>query len=206
MISSLELEYFKCFKNVKVPFAPLTLISGLNSSGKSSILQSLALLNQTFLDDRSNDRLLLEGRNVSLGTAGSIVNDIYGRNEIGIKIETKDDKFIHWKFDIPDEKNKPFFQLKEAHSNNIQYRYKSNDLLSYLLPIEKYKDDSNILEKLRNLFFLSAERIGPREVYSYPTTSTKTIGSMGEYTPWYLHEFGNEKISTKIQKKNMIIS
>ena len=48
MLKSLELENFKAFgKRVRIPCAPITLIFGENSSGKSSILQALYLLKQT---------------------------------------------------------------------------------------------------------------------------------------------------------------
>lgn len=48
MIHSLELENFKAFgKRARIPFAPITLIFGENSAGKSTILQALNLLKQT---------------------------------------------------------------------------------------------------------------------------------------------------------------
>ena len=33
MISSIELELFKCFEVLKLPVSPLTLLSGTNASG-----------------------------------------------------------------------------------------------------------------------------------------------------------------------------
>ncbi|MDC0318659.1 AAA family ATPase [Akkermansiaceae bacterium] len=49
MISELYLQKFKAFgQPTKVPMAPLTFIYGQNSSGKSSILHSIALLMQSF--------------------------------------------------------------------------------------------------------------------------------------------------------------
>jgi hypothetical protein len=48
MLSGIFLENFKTFKGpVLVPIAPITLIYGENSAGKSSITQSLSLLKQT---------------------------------------------------------------------------------------------------------------------------------------------------------------
>ncbi|RKU18976.1 hypothetical protein C6503_08530 [Candidatus Poribacteria bacterium] len=47
MLHSLELENFKAFgKRAHIPFAPITLIFGENSAGKSTILQALNLLQQ----------------------------------------------------------------------------------------------------------------------------------------------------------------
>lgn len=44
MISSLELFGFKCFENEKFNLSNLTVLSGLNSSGKSSVLQAIRIL------------------------------------------------------------------------------------------------------------------------------------------------------------------
>lgn len=43
MIQSLILKGFKCFVNETIELEPLTLLSGLNSSGKSSIIQAIRL-------------------------------------------------------------------------------------------------------------------------------------------------------------------
>jgi predicted ATPase len=48
MLREVQLENFKCFgERVKIPLAPITLIFGQNSVGKSAILQALCLLKQT---------------------------------------------------------------------------------------------------------------------------------------------------------------
>ncbi|RKU33531.1 hypothetical protein C6496_22285 [Candidatus Poribacteria bacterium] len=48
MLHAIELENFKAFgKRARIPFAPITLIFGENSAGKSTILQALNLLKQT---------------------------------------------------------------------------------------------------------------------------------------------------------------
>ena len=43
MIKRIDLTFFKCFEVLKLPTADLTLLSGGNASGKSSVLQALAL-------------------------------------------------------------------------------------------------------------------------------------------------------------------
>lgn len=71
MLKSLELENFKAFgERVKIPFAPITLIFGENSSGKSSILQSLNLLKQT-LESKETGALLLPRTENGISDLGS---------------------------------------------------------------------------------------------------------------------------------------
>jgi len=47
MLTRLKLTNFKSWQNLDIELAPITLLFGTNSSGKSSILQSLLLLKQT---------------------------------------------------------------------------------------------------------------------------------------------------------------
>lgn len=48
MLEEIQLENFKCFgERVKIPLAPITLIFGPNSSGKSAIIQALQLMKQS---------------------------------------------------------------------------------------------------------------------------------------------------------------
>ena len=70
MLKGLILENFKSFSERQyIPLAPLTLIYGANSSGKSSILQSLLLIKQTIEAGRSNDSLFTpKGNLVDLGS------------------------------------------------------------------------------------------------------------------------------------------
>ncbi|MGW4299123.1 AAA family ATPase [Streptomyces sp. NPDC004646] len=81
MITRLTLINFKAFRRLELPLGPLTLLTGLNSSGKSSVLQSLALLRQSFGADRltsTDEGLLLNGELVEMGTARDLLHDDFG--------------------------------------------------------------------------------------------------------------------------------
>ena len=56
MFTSLHLKQFKSWTDTgRIPLAPVTLLPGVNSSGKSSLIQSLLLLKQTV---ESSDRTI----------------------------------------------------------------------------------------------------------------------------------------------------
>ena len=80
MLQSLELENFKAFgERARIPFAPITLIFGENSAGKSTILQALNLLKQT-RESRETGALLLpraENGIVDLGSFQEMVLDTF---------------------------------------------------------------------------------------------------------------------------------
>ncbi|MCL2151858.1 MAG: DUF3696 domain-containing protein [Oscillospiraceae bacterium] len=44
MINNIYLESFKCFSKADIMLAPLTLLTGLNSSGKSSVMQAIRII------------------------------------------------------------------------------------------------------------------------------------------------------------------
>jgi predicted ATPase len=75
MLKELRIENFKAFGNEQqVPLAPITLIYGPNSSGKSSIIQSLLLLYQSFQGNiQTSSKLIFRGEYVDLGSFLSVL-------------------------------------------------------------------------------------------------------------------------------------
>ena len=92
MLHALELENFKAFgKRARIPFAPITLIFGENSAGKSTILQALNLLKQT-RESRETGALLLprtENGIVDLGSFQEMLFDHDLERTLSIRVETK---------------------------------------------------------------------------------------------------------------------
>ncbi len=91
MIHALELENFKAFgKRAKIPFAPITLIFGENSAGKSSILQALNLLKQTVESREAGAVLLPRAENgiVDLGSFQEMIFDHDLERTLSIRVET----------------------------------------------------------------------------------------------------------------------
>ena len=89
MIKSIELENFKCFgERVKIPLAPITLIYGQNSAGKSSILQALYALKQTLVLAPPSVPLLLrsDGGLIDLGGFADVVHDHQVNTAVGIGV------------------------------------------------------------------------------------------------------------------------
>ncbi|GGV84568.1 hypothetical protein GCM10010294_62830 [Streptomyces griseoloalbus] len=84
MIHHIKLINFKAFRRLELPLGPLTLLTGLNSSGKSSVLQALGLLRQSYETQmlirtkRAGGGLLLNGDLVALGTAQDVLHEDFG--------------------------------------------------------------------------------------------------------------------------------
>ncbi len=106
MLRSIELENFKAFgKRANIQFAPITLIFGENSAGKSSILQALNLLKQTRENRDVSAPLALRAENgiVDLGSFKEMIYDHELKRTLCIRVETKKESLsaIEFKFKRP---------------------------------------------------------------------------------------------------------
>lgn len=73
MITRWRLRNFKAIANQQdVRLGDLTVLAGANSSGKSTLIQSILLLTQTLESDAQGEPLVLNGDKVSLGTPNDI--------------------------------------------------------------------------------------------------------------------------------------
>ena len=95
MLHSLELENFKAFgKRARIPFAPITLIFGENSAGKSTILQALYLLKQT-LESRDTVAPLLPRADNGIVDLGSFQEMLFNhdlKRTLSLCVETTMDR------------------------------------------------------------------------------------------------------------------
>ncbi len=183
MLTRLDLRHFKCFELLRLPLSPLTLLSGSNASGKSSVLQALALLHQTMREHEWSTRLMLNGATLKLGTVSDVVDELYGRQsfEIGIL----DDEVSHnWVF--AGDRSGMSMAVESVEVGGIKLEKPSE--LRYLLPDSLGGSDVSLPRRLRGLTLITAERVGPREVYSLEDRQvTPVVGPSGEHSVSVLH-------------------
>lgn len=75
MLKKWEIENFKSFrKKTPIEFAPITVFAGANSSGKSTIIQSVLLIKQTLQYGSPAKPITLNGPLLKLGTFSDIKN------------------------------------------------------------------------------------------------------------------------------------
>ena len=99
MIQRLRLQNFKCFEDLSLELGSLTLLAGLNGMGKSTVLQSLLLLRQSFLRGiLQRTGLALNGELVSIGTANDALFEGAIEEEISFEIVLKSSNKARWSF------------------------------------------------------------------------------------------------------------
>ena len=161
---------------LKLPLRNLTLLSGTNASGKSSVLQAIVLLHQTIREQEWSTRLMLNGTAIQLGTVSDVVDQVHGRHEFNIGLH-ESDKSYRWKFmGEPDDMS---IAVHEVSVGNRKFERPEN--LHNLLPSPF--DQELLAIRLKELTYLTAERLGPRDAYPLEDPQlTPVVGPTGEHT------------------------
>ncbi len=192
MIHQIKLEHFKCFALLKLPLSPLTLLSGANASGKSSVLQALVLLHQTIREHEWSNRLMLNGWSIRLGTASSVIDDVYGRRNTTIELQDGD---IGYEWLFAGDRDDMSMAVEHVRVNG--YSAEHPDALRNLLPIttEESRQADSLSGRLRRLTYLTAERLGPREQYALEDPQlTPVVGPTGEHAASVLYSGGDLRV------------
>ncbi len=197
MLTRLDLVHFKCFELLKLPLGGLTLLSGSNASGKSSVLQALVLLHQTMKDHEWSTRLLLNGSELQLGTVTDVVDKVTGRNRFGIGV-VDDESVVNWMFEVESRADADMSaQIAFLAIDGVQHG--EPEALHFLLPIDSTPEAKDLANRLRRLCFLTAERVGPRELYPLEDPkSTLAVGPRGESAMSLLHWGREERVVDKL--------
>jgi predicted ATPase len=189
MISKIYLENFKAFDDLSLDLQNLTLLTGLNSVGKSTVLQSLLVLRQSYLAHNRGDfqfPLTLKGNLVDLGNVEDVFHDggdvLTSSNTLSLGLEdTTIDGAMVWRYPRPI--NRDFFDNPEIESDT--------DFTAFV--------DSALFSTSGSFQYIQAERIGPR-VYTEASDShaiRRELGKAGEYTIYYLDKHQEDHIPYK---------
>ena len=194
MLTRIDLRRFKCFETLKLPLRPLTLLSGQNASGKSTVMQALVLLHQTMREHEWSSRLMLNGAAVRLGTAIDVIDQVHGRRGFGITLLDGESSRFLWEFEGErDEMSMAVRQARGETDAGDSWDVTGSEPLHYLLPARS--DDHSLTGRLRGLTYLTAERLGPREHYMFDDPQlTPVVGPRGEYTVSVLHSGGDDRV------------
>jgi predicted ATPase len=104
VIRQLRLQNFKRFEDQSLELGALTLLSGLNGMGKSSVLQSLLLLRQSYQQGLlESTGLALNGDLVHIGTARDALFEDAKEDKIGFVLTFADGNEATWQFDYDPE-------------------------------------------------------------------------------------------------------
>lgn len=159
VIDSIELKNFKCHTSFTEKLNNITILAGENSAGKSSIIQSLLLLDAA-LNSTDGSVFTLNVHGLNLGKASSIVSESTGSNDTDIIF------------------------LKKKIRNQIKLSIDDTDEVSFKIT------DKTITDFDYNLFYINAERLGPRAYNNINSSSSVNVGTHGENTIYVIDQIG----------------
>ena len=219
MITSIQLKNFKCFRDSgSIDFSRITLLTGANGTGKSTVMQSLLLLAQSVKEKVDSEGLRFNGDYVWLGNYQDIVNAHSTKKGIDICIHSESNNVKHV-FDSSYDANPldevaRFTKLTEDDHNYIQEVTESgfytsdgqqlydnqgkalkvkgdfNNDFSNDFNVEPIKDLATFSE-VKNIYYLKADRHGPRETEKIQSRGSNTdVGTRGEFVFNVLHAQG----------------
>lgn len=164
MLTDLNLFQFKRFKDEYIELFPLTLLTGINGMGKSSVIQALMVLRQSFDrgDLQNNNKIVIEDKElVNLISPKDILYTDAESSEVSFTLSDDKDNEASWTI------------IAEGIDNSLPCIFKEikGDIFS-----------SSLFDS--NFQYLNAERIGPRPNYDKLTINRNhsPIGCRGEFT------------------------
>lgn len=165
-ISSISLRNFKCHSEMDFNIKGLNVLAGINSSGKSTLIQSLLLLRQSYNNGKINKGLLLNSDLVDLGTVQDIlyVNTKEKSPQIEVTVNFGDTKIKKVSSEL--ELNSDFLITQD----NVQ------------IP-----EDCNLFSNGFN--YISSDRIGPQKIYGKSYTTVKDSRSTGLHGELFAHMY-----------------
>jgi len=178
MLTSLEIENFKSHLSTQVSLGNLTLLTGVNSSGKSSLIQALLLLRQSFLKERLMNGLDLNDPLCRIGTGQDALNRVAKQGVLCIRLGTGDGKRFGFEFDVDQSLSGTFLPKKSYTETVVRGE------------LEKLSVFSGEFQ------YVSSLRTGGRshfERYDYEVGQLRQISrslGQGECVAHYLHQFG----------------
>lgn len=179
MIGKLKLVNFKAFKSIEAEFKPLTVLAGLNASGKSSLIQALLLLRERLNNGGTNGVVELSTDQYSIGRQ----QDLFYLYSL-----TRDSKLL-------------LSCCEEGASSGVSYVGRFSDYEHASIRLENdspMPQDSPIIKTLRALQYISAARPEPMLQHPYRpelVSDGKFWGRTGENAIAYLRIHGNDLVS-----------
>lgn len=178
MLNEITFKNFKCFDNCSIPLRTLNVFAGENGCGKSTVIQSILLLKQSYERNHNLENIIISGEYVNLGNSSDILNEYTEDSIININIVYNKAENIN--VDIPYEANRNLLALTYASTTDINTINIFNESFEYI----------------------AADRISPQNIYSSINYS-RNLGIHGEKVFSYLSLYRREPIFDSLCIRNV---
>lgn len=168
-IEKMALQNFKCHKEFETDLKDLNILTGSNAAGKSSLIQALLLAFKSWEEHEKKQVNTNKVYGINLGIPSSILSEDFEEKDLLIKLYPGN------------EENKIILSLPEDEEKELYFRISNCEEIAVQSTEEKN------LKKM-HLFFLGAERQGPRIISKIKEMEPYFVGSIGENTGYVISE------------------
>jgi predicted ATPase len=198
METKLKISGFKCFNDDSFTLKAITVLTGSNGAGKSSLIQAILLarlaVEKNFKyhrekndqnTDEWNDMLipLNDGFQLKLGTNFDIIRDKESKvNEIKIHLDNESFVFV--------------FPSDEENNTSIEF-----------CPAKNIERSTVPFWRKKEFYYLHTERLGPRHSLEQNSTEFIHCGHQGEFTAQVIAKYGEKAgfVSAMIKLKSSLL-
>lgn len=184
MITHLSINNLKLHNHTNLKLNGLTILTGMNGMGKSTVIQSLILLRKSFMMNDLDSGLNLKGDLCDAGMSGELACQTSTENSLNINMKFVEQDDLTFSFEYPD------------------------NIMDTMLPGAKSNETSKVVLSKYSLFnenfqYLSAFRFGPQKSYNRDTSLVVTkkqiskIMGQCEYAVHFLEQYKNTNIPIK---------
>lgn len=183
----LKIKNFKSFENEDIYFEKLTVLTGGNGVGKSTVIQSLLILLQSFNKKDAGiipNRYYLNDYYCELGSSEKLLYKDANEDYIYFTFYDKNDNYSLFKFE-KDKKDLNIFNLIDFSRN------------------KDHPFENKSLNFLRYFEFIGADRFGPRTFHHTDSNYFRiNVGKYGEYTTLVLNMYKDEILDIDLPKSS----
>lgn len=176
MVRKIEASNFKCFEHISLALSNLNLFSGINSMGKSTVIQMFLLMRQAYEQNVLAKGIYLNGKYTNLGIGKDILYTDAKENSINISV-VSDDGNLSLDYDYNGEAD--FLKLN------------SSSVIKHMSGINLFGE---------GFHYIAADRLGPQSSYEksyYEVRENEQVGNHGEYAVHYLYTHGLENVENE---------
>ena len=176
MLNSITINNYKIHRHLHLNLGNLTVLTGVNSSGKSSVIQALLLLRQSYLQNALKEGLVLNGELMSVGLGVDALCSVAEEDTIAVTLGNESGNCL-WKWNASDAfLGKDFLPVIEMPADDALWK------------------DVSLFTN--NFQYISAARKEPSEYYPLNTNLVESKKQLSQYygkcelVAHFLHHYG----------------
>lgn len=159
VIEKIRLENFKCYNNLEEELSPITILAGENAAGKSSFIQAI-LIYDSAIQNKDDNLFTFDVHGLNLGAASGIVCENAKEDDSSIEVS------------LTINSDKSYVKLTPVDYEDTFLRVEIGDNF----------------RSLNHLFYLNAERIGPRVYNDITSEGLFSVGTHGQNSIYVMNQ------------------